>query len=126
MSFATKHNKGGIDWGIDSIESFRFMKPEEAFKANGADYAYCLNGMYINKKSNYGEHGVLIDCAHELLIDAPAHLNEEIKNILKDVEDVADIKAGKVGFQIYTYTDDKYKKECYGIRWIDLQPVEGK
>lgn len=126
MSFATKHNKGGVDWGIESIDNFRFMKLEEAFKANGEKYIYILNGFYINKKSSFGEHGVLIDSVHEFLIDAPAHMNEELKNTLKDEIDIADIKAGKVGFKIRTYEDDKYKKLCYAVSWVDLEPMEKK
>lgn len=124
MSFANKHNKGGIDWNIDSIEGFVFKNLEELYKANGADYVYPVAGMYINKKSNYGPHGVIIDNVHEWLIDVPPHMNEEFIAIMGDPEDVEDIISGKVGIRIYTYIDDKFKKECYNIRWIDLKPME--
>lgn len=120
MSFATKHNKGGIDWGIPTIENMTFIKPEEAFKKYKPETVYPVNGLYINKKGNFGDHGVIIDARDNLLFDAPQHMTEEIKNILGDQEDIADIKAGKVGFVIEPYKDSN-NVDRYGIKWVDME-----
>ena len=54
-----------------------------------------------------------------MLVDLPAHLTEDVKNILQDAEVIEGIKAGKVGIQIEEYEQKKYKKTCYGIRWVE-------
>lgn len=119
MSFATKHNKGSIDWGITSIENFRYMKLEDAYKANKEDYIYPVAGLYINTKGKYDDHGVLIDTLHELCLDCPAHMTEEIRGILKDPDDISDIKSGIVGAKIYTYEADR--GTCYSLKWVDIE-----
>lgn len=116
MSFATKHKKGGIDWGVNS-EGYSFYKREDLYKEN-ADTAHTLKGLYLNKKSNFGIHPVAICDGY--FVDLPDYMNDEIKAILADETDIADIKAGKVGFKINTFTDEKFKRTCYGIEWVDL------
>lgn len=117
MSFATKHNKGSIDWDIDTKE-FSFVTREKAFKAN-PENVHILCGMYINTKGNFGDHPVAI--CENAFIDFPDYMLEECQEILKDDEDIADIKARKVGFKIQQFTDKKFKKTCYGIQWVDIE-----
>ena len=52
----------------------------------------------------------------------PAHLLEECEDYLTNEEDIADIKAGTVGFSIYTYEKQVGKKTniCYSINWEDV------
>ena len=117
MSFANKHNKGGIDWGIDTSE-FSFVTREEAYKAN-KDNVHKLRGLYINTKGNFGDHPVAI--CENAFIDFPDYLTDEVKEILKDQDDIDAIKAGKVGFKIEEFIDKKFKKTCYGIKWVDIE-----
>ena len=120
MSFANRHNKGGIDWKIDDLktDSFQFWKREECYK-EAPEKVYKLRGLYINKKGKFGDHPVAI--LDDRFMDFPDYMNDEVKEILSSSEDIADIIEGKVGFTIEPYTDKNFGRECYGIRWQDLE-----
>ena len=48
MSFAKKHKKGVIDWGVDT-KDFEYFKLGDLYEMNGADEKYVLKGVFINK-----------------------------------------------------------------------------
>ena len=118
MSFAARHNKGNVF--NCSTDGFSYYKLEDLYKENGADQEYQIQGLYINKKSEYGDAPVAIttDC----FVNLPQHLLGECQDMLHSSEDIEDIKAGKVGFKIEEYEKElkKGSKTCYGIRWIDI------
>lgn len=116
MSFANRHNKGAIDWGIDT-SNFSFVTREEAYKAN-PENVHKLCGLYINTKGKFGDHPVAI--CENAFIDFPDYMTDDIKEILANTEEVEEIKAGKVGFKIEEFQDKKFKKTCYGVKWVDL------
>lgn len=119
MSFADKYNKGkGRIFDID-ISNFQFMSMEEVFSNFGSS-TIKVDGLYINKKSDYGDHPVAIDVDNGLLIDLPQHMTEVVKEILKDSESISLIKKGAVGIRAQKYTSKKYKKTCYSAEWVDL------
>lgn len=120
MSFASKHNKGAIDWGIDTSE-FAYLSRKECFDSN-PEAVHVVRGLYINTKGNFGDHPVAI-CENSF-IDLPDYLTNDVKEMLQDEEDINDIKAGKVGFKIEKFIDKKFKKECFGIKWVDVLPKE--
>lgn len=117
MGFAAKHNKGAIDWGIESSE-FPFMTREEAFKEK-PEAVHSLLGIYINTKGKFGDHPVAICDGYK--VDFPDYMTEDVREMLKDPEDIDLIKSGKVGFKLEEFTDKKYKKLCYGVKWVDLE-----
>lgn len=116
MGFAAKYNKGGIDWEIDT-EGFEFIQRGAAYKEK-SDAVHTVRGLYINTKGNYGDHPVAICDGY--FIDLPENILDDVKEILKSEEDIQTIKEGKVGFKIEEYYSEKFKKTCYGIRWVDL------
>lgn len=121
MSFAAKHNKGAIDWGIDT-EGFEYFKLADIYEIAGDDVVN-LHGLFINSKNNseYGDSCVAI--TSDRFVNLPQYMIHEVKEILSDPEDVEAIKAGKVGFKIRTYESEKKKgkdKTCYGVSWVDL------
>lgn len=116
MSFASKHNKGSIDWGVDT-NGFTFTSRQEAYKAK-PEAIHTVKGLYINTKGNFGDHPVAICDGY--FVDLPENLLEDVKEILKSEEDISEIKAGKVGFKVEEYQSEKFKKTCYGIKWVDL------
>ena len=118
MSFAARHNKGNVF--NCNTDGFSYYKLEDLYKENGPEQEYQVQGLYINKKSEYGDAPVAItlDC----FVNLPQHLLGECQDMLHSSEDIEDIKAGKVGFKIEEYEKElkKGSKTCYGIRWIDI------
>lgn len=120
MGVMSKYNKGGVTFEID-IKNFRFVTLEELFARDGGNTIFGIDGLYINKKSSFGDHPVAIVGSEEMLVDLPAHLTEDVKEMLQDKEVIDAIKDCKVGFTVEQYEQKKYKKLCYGIRWEDLE-----
>ena len=124
MSFASKHKKGGIQWGIDTAE-FEYFKLEDLFKKDGADATYQLCGVFINRNKTekelkeYGPSVVAI--LGDKLVNLPSHMEEEVKAIMSDEEDIADIKAGNVWFKIRSY--ESHGKTCYSPDWLEEDEV---
>ena len=119
MSFAARHNKGSV---FDcNTEGFEYFSLKDLYKKNGPDQEYQIQGLYINKKSEYGDSPVAI--LDDMFVNLPQHLLDECQDMLKSSEDIEDIKAGKVGFKIEPYESDKKKgkdKTCYSILWVDM------
>ena len=116
MGLMDKYNKGGVIFEID-IKDFTFKTLKELFEAN--DTVKWIDGLYINTKSDFGDHPVAICAKDKILVDLPGHMTEDVKEILKDNEVIEAIKNGKIGFQVETYEQKKYKKLCYGIKWVE-------
>lgn len=115
MSFAKRHNKGGIKWDINT-DTFKFVKLSELDR----NTVYGIDGLFINTKSTYGAHPVAIVGSLEMLVDLPQHLTDEVKDILANDDDVNDIMNGRVGFEIYSYTPEGRKNTAYSINWVDM------
>lgn len=119
MGIASKYNRGSIF--NCNTEGFEYFSLKDLFDNNGADYVYEMQGLYINRKSEYGDAPVAIlkDCFANL----PQHLLEVCQDMLSDQAAIDQIKAGLFGFMIEEYESDKKKgkdKTCYGIKWMDL------
>lgn len=119
MSFANKYNKGKERIFNIDISDFQFMNMEDVFKNFGSS-TIKVDGLYINTKSDYGDHPVAIDVDNGLLIDLPQHMTEVVEEILKDSESISLIKKGYVGLRAQKYVSKKYKKTCYSAEWVDL------
>lgn len=119
MGIMDKYNKGGVTFEID-IKGFHFVSLEELFKRDGGKTIFRIDGLYINKKSNYGEHPVAIVGVEEMLVDLPSYMTDDVREIIQDSEAVEAIRNGKVGFVVQQYEQKQYKKLCYGIMWEDL------
>lgn len=119
MGLMDKFNKGGVTFDID-IKGFEFTNLESLSAKSQKGEVFKIDGLYINKKSSFGDHPVAIMVKEELLVDLPAHLNEDVKEILSDPEIVSAIKEGHVGFTIHEYYQERFKRNCYGITWEDI------
>lgn len=124
MSFASKHKKGGIQWGIDT-KDFEYFKLEDLYEKDGKDATYQLCGVFINRNKTekelkeYGPSVVAI--LGDKLVNLPSHMADEVKEIMGDEEDVADIKAGNVWFRIRSY--ESHGKTCYSPDWLEEDEV---
>ena len=91
MSFAKKHKKGLIDWGVDT-KDFEYFKLSDLFEMNGADATYVLKGVFINKnkpEKQLKEFGASpVGILDDRLINLPNHLLSEVEEILQKVVEV--------------------------------------
>ena len=118
MSFAARHSKGSVFQC--NTDGFEYFSLKQLFNDNGADEVYQIQGLYINRKSNYGDAPVAI--LMDKFVNFPSYMMEEVTDILHSDTDIEDIKIGKVGFKVEEYEKEvgKTKKTCYGVRWVDL------
>lgn len=103
-----------------------FISCEQLHKLVGADKINLVKGCWINSKSKFGEHPVLMIVAEvekeNLLfnLSCPQNLTPTIKAILECPELVQGINEGKCGVRVYQYHAKKYNKDCYGVKFVDL------
>lgn len=117
MSFASKHNKGGIDWGIET-EGFPYHKLEDIYKEL-QDKPLKVYGAYISNKGKFGPSPALI--SEGMIVNLPNHMVDTIKQILSSPEDIADIKRGVVFFRVRPYELKDDPRTFYSIEWVDAQ-----
>lgn len=122
MSFAKKHKKGVIDWGVNT-DNFEYFKLQELFEMNGADQLYVLKGVFINKnkpEKQLKEFGASpVGILENKLVNLPNHMLSEVEDILKDEEDIEAIMNGEAVFKIRQY--ESHAKTCYGIDWQEVE-----
>lgn len=114
---AKKYNKGSV-FAFKTPDTFEFTTLDELFTNNGVDRVYPVKALYINTKSKYGEHPVIV--TDSALVDVPKHLVDTVKEMISDEECVDAINNSHVGFTIYSYIDKRYKRTCYSINWVDM------
>lgn len=118
MAFsAKKYNKGSV-FTFKAPDSFEYTSLDELYHNNEHDWVYPVKALFINKKSKYGDHPVIV--TDNEYVSVPKHLTDTVKAMIADDEAVDAINSGKLGFTIYEYVDSKYKRTCYSVTWIDM------
>ena len=117
MSF-TKFNKSTNKFDYQLPEDVEFLSLEDLYEKNGARASYELKGLFINKKSKYGNHPVAI--IENYFVSLPNHLLEVVEEMLEDETAVEQINSGVAGFKVRTYKDRKGEKR-YTVEWIDYK-----
>lgn len=108
------------------FDNAEFISCEELYKAYGSDKRFTVRGMWINTKSKFGEHPVMMIVAEVegenmfYNMSCPQNLTDTVKAILQDNELVQGVNDGKCGVLVYTYHAKKYNRDCYGVKFIDL------
>ena len=121
MSFASKHKKGAVDWGINT-ENFEYFKLQDLFEMNGEDATYELKGVFIYKnkpEKQLKEYGASpVGILEDKLVNLPNHMLGEVEDMLSDPEDIEAIKNGEAVFKIRSY--ESHGKTCFGIDWQEV------
>lgn len=112
MSFANKHSKGTNKFNANT-EGYAYVKLVELELGK----CYTVQALYINRQSLFGPNPVAA-ITDGVYVNLPSYMTEEALDIIADVEDVADINAGKVGFVVEEY--EKNGKTLRGIKWVDV------
>lgn len=120
MSFASRFNKSAGKFKLVTA-GFTYRKLSECYREFGADKVYTIGAVFINTKSAYGDNPV-VAVREGFNVNLPKHMLEDCREMINDDAVVADINSGLCGFTIYTY--QSYGKECYSVRWVDIQPME--
>lgn len=84
---------------------FVFKKLNELFDDNKPDTVYSVYGLYINRKSKFGDSPFAASDGY--FISLPNHMVDQVKDILKDSESIDQMNEGKAGLVIRPYVDDK-------------------
>lgn len=116
MSFAKKYNNNSVEnlFNIDTT-GYDYKKLSDL----DVNDIYTLKGMFISSKSKFGSSPVAV--LDGFYVNLPSHLLETTADILKDDEAIEEINNNKVGIQVYKYYSTTYKKECYSIKFIDIE-----
>ena len=115
--FASKYNKGG-KFNINTSD-FNYERIKDLYNNNGEEYGDPLTAIYINNKSKFGDSPVF--ATDNFFVNIPEYMLDVSYEILADDESIDAINNGEVGFTIYTYTDKKFNKECFGVKFVDIE-----
>lgn len=115
--FSSKFNKHRL-FDIDT-KDFEYQSLADLFNANGRDAIYGLKAVYINTKGKFGDAPVF--ATDYCFVNAPSHMLETAREILRDEEAINAINNGEVGFVIYPYVATQFNRECFGINFVDIE-----
>ena len=118
MRLAEKYNHTTATFTHQLPDGAPFKSLKELYNGEKGENKYIVRGLYINKKSKYGDAPVAI--SDDFSINLPSHLCDTVTEMLHDKELVEAINAGKFGLEVYMYVPSGYKNTCYSVKWVDL------
>ena len=118
MSFATKYNKNGKVFAVETDGWTEYVGLSDLYERN-PDGVFPVKGFYINTKGKYGDRPTLI--SDGFFVNLPEHLLADVQKIINTPEDVETIDAGKVAFRVRPYISKTYNKACFGVEFIDVE-----
>ena len=117
MSYFTQKYNRTRKFNVDTT-NFNYESLVDLYNDNGKDAIYPLTAVYINTKSKFGEAPIFASVS--FFVNAPSYMLDITRNILEDENAIADINAGKVGFKIYVYKNERFNRDCFGIAFVDI------
>ena len=126
FSFGKRFNKERLfdidtsDFEYYSLEDLweESLEEEEGDVEAANDRRYTICGIYINTKGNFDPAPVI--ALEDRYVNLPSHMTETCQDMLKDAQCIRAINEGRCGFTIYKYTQKRFNKECYSVRWVDV------
>lgn len=114
----TLGNKNSRNYDID-IKEYRFVELKE-LHAEGESKVHRIDGaFYQHGKNGLPDRVVVILGANQQLVALPPHLTEKAQVLCTDSEIIDEVKSAKCGFTVYSYTNEKYHKLCYSVRFVE-------
>lgn len=120
MKFAEQFNNG-VTFDMNTVGA-KYVSLKWLFD-NYKESVFVINAMFINTKSIYEPSPVFV--SDGICVNIPSHCTPTVDMILHNNEAVQAIKAGQVGFTVYSYVSKNPKaknKICYSIRYVDIEP----
>lgn len=93
-------------------------KSGETENLSPEEIPFTVYGVYINTKGNFDPAPVL--ALEDRYVNLPAHMTPVCEDMLRDAEAIKAINEGRVAITVYKYTQRRYNRECYSIRWVDV------
>lgn len=116
----SKYNKNNPKYTFKQLnKDTPFKELSELFKEYGNGQFFTVRGLYINTKSIYGDNPTIV--LDNAFVNLPKHLLDTVKEMRQDEELTTAINNGKIGFQIYEYTQENYNKKCYSVTWVEVE-----
>lgn len=100
--FNSKMKKHGKQFTFNS-DDLPFTSLDEYMKTGG-NATIPVKAVFINKKAKFGERPVLVTPSFKM--NLPAHLLDDVKEILDDAEAIRLINEGLCNFIVSTYEDN--------------------
>lgn len=117
MGIASKYGNNVKKFNFQAGSDFEFFTLQDLFTEGEKDERFVVRGFWISE-GTFGKQpiAVLDNC----YVNLPPHLLKVVTEICADEEAVQQVNDGKLAFTIYKYYNEKYKKDCYSVNWIDL------
>lgn len=114
----TKFNHGSqFDYRIP--ENTPYINLEKLFcQTNNASEKYVLRSLYVNMNSKFGPAPCAVIDGY--VVNLPKYLLQDVEDMLDDAEVIAEINAGKAGFQIRTY-ENRNGGTSYAVKWVEIK-----
>lgn len=116
MSILSKYNKKPM-FEYDNEKEREYTNLETLIQQHGEKKQYQLHALFINTKSRFGDAPILV--TDRYMVNAPQHLLETVKEMMKDSELINLINDRKVGFTIYGYNGKN--GHGYSVEWIEFK-----
>lgn len=114
MSILNKYNQGK-SFKFDGDVEREFTDLKDLYKFFKEDEVYPVRAMFINTKGKFGDAPVVY--TDKYIVNAPQHMTDTVREMMKDDELVDLVNDDKVGFTIYEYTNSYGKN--YGLEWVE-------
>lgn len=115
FSFSNKYNVAKL-FDVDTTD-FEYFSLEDIYDGDD-ETIYVICGVYINTRGLYDDAPVI--ALEDRYINLPAHLTKVCQQMIEDPMCVKAINAGKCGFKIRPYHQNKYDKDCFSVEWVDV------
>ena len=117
MSFAKRYAKTIAQFDFKPEEDLPYISPKDLYEEDGEGVIYTIKGVYLNRKSRFGESAVIM--TEDFILNAPSHCTEDVQRMREDALAIEAINSGKAGFKIYTY-ENRYGVQ-YSVEWKDVE-----
>lgn len=110
-----QYNKSSL-FTYDSEVEREYTNLEDLYTGNGSDAVYTVEALFINEKSKFGHAPVIVSGGY--LVNAPSHLLDTVVAMRSDTDFVSLVNDRKVGFKIYSYTNQYGVR--YSVEWVQI------
>lgn len=119
FSFAKRYNvERKFDVDTSDFDYFSLEEIYDEVLSGDENAALEIKGVYINTKGKFDDSPVL--AIEDRYVNLPSFLTSACRAMIEDEACVKAINEGKCGFTVYKYHQKRFNKDCYSVKWVDL------